>query len=77
MITIWAKKIREQKNHSLAFLFEGELPEKSTFEIVASNVYRLFVNGEFVGYGLQEHIISIQEKMYMSLQIKRAQRQLL
>ena len=51
MITIWAKNIREQKNHSVAFFYKGKLPNNSQIEIAAANAYRLFVNGELLGYG--------------------------
>lgn len=51
MQTIWAKGLREQKNQTLAFLYNTIIPENAFIEIVASNVYRLFINDDFIGYG--------------------------
>ncbi|MHB8962647.1 MAG: hypothetical protein ACYC5K_05790 [Saccharofermentanales bacterium] len=51
MKTVWAKNIRDQKNHSLAFYRKSEMTKDSRLEIVASNVYRLFVDGRLTGYG--------------------------
>jgi alpha-L-rhamnosidase len=57
MNCIWAKDIRADKNHTLGFLynfnsnnFSMENSELS-LEIVASNIYRLFINGNLTGYG--------------------------
>ncbi|MHB1453006.1 MAG: alpha-L-rhamnosidase-related protein [Saccharofermentanales bacterium] len=51
MKAIWAKNIREQKNHSLAFYLKSGVTADSRLEIAASNVYRLFIDGLLIGYG--------------------------
>ena len=52
MKTIWAKGKETEKNCSVAFVCTTELNnEKSVLEIVAANIYRLFINGEMIGYG--------------------------
>ena len=51
MNAIWAKGLLEEKNIHVAFLYRL-IPEKDTcLKLAASNLYRLFINGGFVGYG--------------------------
>ncbi|MHB1452698.1 MAG: alpha-L-rhamnosidase-related protein [Saccharofermentanales bacterium] len=53
MKTMWAKNIRALKNHTLAFHGSFEIPpDPDVFLVIAvSNLYRIFIDGEFIGYG--------------------------
>ena len=48
---IWGKGLRQQKNTNLAFTWKGQTDGDATLEICAVNLYRLYVNGRFFGYG--------------------------
>lgn len=51
MDAIWAKGLRDEKNIVIAFQCMI-IPSKNTkLSLAASNLYRLFVNGELIGYG--------------------------
>lgn len=51
MKSIWAKGLSHEKNITLTFQYRMTPDENTTLELAASNLYRLFVNGELVGYG--------------------------
>jgi len=51
MKAIWAKGLLEDKNIHVAFLHRLIPGADTVLELAASNLYRLFVNGEFLGYG--------------------------
>ena len=51
MKAIWAKGLLEEKNVHVAFLYRLIPTTDTILELAASNLYRLFVNGEFIGYG--------------------------
>lgn len=51
MKIIWAKEIREQKNHTLGFVYKLRVKGNEKLKIAASSLYRLFVDGFFTGYG--------------------------
>ena len=52
MKTIWVKDMQHIKNCSLAFVLSSSINTNNLkLEMVAINIYRLFVNGELVGYG--------------------------
>lgn len=51
MTAIWNQELRGQKNHTLAFVYRTTATTQMTLSIAASNLYRLFINGELKGYG--------------------------
>ncbi len=48
---IWLKGFLEEKNIMAAFQYRLTPEEKTKIFLAASNLYRIFVNSEFVGYG--------------------------
>lgn len=51
MNAIWAKGLLEEKNILVTFQYQFRPRVDTRLELAASNLYRLFINGEFVGYG--------------------------
>lgn len=51
MKSIWAKGLLEEKNVMLAFRCRLTPGERCELKLAASNLYRLSVNGEMIGYG--------------------------
>ena len=51
MNAVWAKEIRGQKNHTVAFLYRMKATKNDTLKLAAASVYRFTVNGTLVGYG--------------------------
>jgi hypothetical protein len=51
MQAIWAKGLLEEKNVAVTFLYTLTPSADTVLELAASNLYRLFVNGELIGYG--------------------------
>lgn len=48
---IWLKGLSEEKNILAAFQYRLTPCEKTEIKIAAAQLYRIFVNGDFVGYG--------------------------
>ncbi len=51
MKTIWVKGLSQEKNIHLIFTYTYTPKEGDRLELVASNLYRLFVGGALIGYG--------------------------
>lgn len=51
MKAIWAKKLRNEKNIMITFQYTMTPSEDTSLSLAASNLYRLFVDGELIGYG--------------------------
>lgn len=51
MKSIWAKNMSHEKNVHVAYLYTLKPNADTYLELAASNLYRLFVDGAFVGYG--------------------------
>ncbi len=51
MYFVWSEELRAVKNHTLAFKLFFTPQPGDVLTIAASNLYRLFIDGEFVGYG--------------------------
>jgi len=51
MRAIWPKGLLDEKNIHVAFLYRLKPDEDTGLNLAASNLYRLFINGTFVGYG--------------------------
>jgi len=51
MNAIWAKNIRSQMNHTLAFRYNCKARGELDLHICAASLYRVFVDGNFIGYG--------------------------
>ena len=51
MKSIWAKGLLEEKNVMLAFRNRLTPCRDCELKLAASNLYRLSVNGEMIGYG--------------------------
>ena len=51
MKAIWAKGLLTEKNITITFQYTLIPEENTVLDLAASNLYRLFVNGELVGYG--------------------------
>ncbi len=51
MNAIWAKGLLEEKNITVTYQYTVTPSTETVLELAASNLYRLFVNGELVGYG--------------------------
>ena len=52
-VPIWVKNRRETVNYQAGFRcdFYAEAKEKYTLKITGASLYRIFINGEFIGYG--------------------------
>ena len=52
-IPVWARDREKDMNLNLGFrgLFQARKNQQSTLRITASTLYRVFLNGEFIGYG--------------------------
>ncbi|MBR5296136.1 MAG: hypothetical protein IKU24_06055, partial [Clostridia bacterium] len=48
---VWLKGLLEEKNIMGAFQYRFTPKKKSEIKIAASNLYRIFVGGDFIGYG--------------------------
>lgn len=51
MYAVWAKGLSEEKNIAVAFQYALTPSADTVIDLAASNLYRLFVNGELIGYG--------------------------
>ncbi len=51
MQAIWAKGLSHEMNVMLSFRYSLTPTEDTTLDLAASNLYRLFVGGELIGYG--------------------------
>lgn len=51
MKAVWNKEMREVKNHTLAFVYEWKAERGDSIKLAAASIYRMFVNGELIGYG--------------------------
>jgi len=51
MKSIWAKGLYKEQNISVAYQYAFTPSADAVINLAASNVYRLFVNGELIGYG--------------------------
>lgn len=51
MNAVWARGLLDEKNTHITFFYTLKPDENTRLELAASNLYRLFVNGKFVGYG--------------------------
>lgn len=51
MKAVWSPALRETKNHTLAFVYEWKAEKGDTLSLAAASLYRLLVNGKFIGYG--------------------------
>jgi len=51
MKAIWAKGLLHEMNVAVTFQYTLTPQENTVLELAASNLYRLFVNGDFAGYG--------------------------
>ena len=51
MQAIWAKNLLEEKNITITFQYRLTPAADAVLYLSASNLYRLFVNGELIGYG--------------------------
>ena len=51
MQAVWGKGLLKEKNILLGFQYSFIAEENDRLELAASNLYRLFINGELVGYG--------------------------
>ena len=51
MQAVWGKGLLKEKNILLGFQYSFIAEENDRVELAASNLYRLFINGELVGYG--------------------------
>lgn len=51
MKVVWNPELRAEMNHTLAFVYEWDAEAGDALELAASSLYRLFVNGQLVGYG--------------------------
>ena len=51
MKAVWAKGLLNEKNIHVAYMYTLCPKEGTALELAASNLYRLFINGAFVGYG--------------------------
>ena len=51
MKKVWSESIGDEKNVSAAFVYTTENVRNLTLKLAASNVYQVFVNGEFRAYG--------------------------
>lgn len=48
---VWGNVNRDEKNLTLAFCLKGDFSSDTKIRLYASNVYRIFVDGNFVCYG--------------------------
>ena len=51
MKAVWVKDLYEEKNVAVTFQLRIAPTADMTLTVAASNLYRLFVNGEIEGYG--------------------------
>lgn len=51
MKAIWAKGSLDEKNVAVTYQYALTSTAETVLELAASNLYRLFVNGELIGYG--------------------------
>lgn len=51
MKTVWSKEHTAVKNITLAFVLDTQASGEGSLSLVASNLYRFFLNGELMGYG--------------------------
>ena len=51
MNAVWPRFLLDEKNTHVAFLYTLTPAADTYLELAASNLYRLFINGEFAGYG--------------------------
>ncbi len=51
MYAVWAKGLSEEKNIAVTFQYALTPSADTVIDLAASNLYRLFVNGELIGYG--------------------------
>ena len=51
MKAVWIKRLYEEKNVAVTFQYRLNPSADAVLTIAASNLYRLFINGELVGYG--------------------------
>ncbi|MBE6726967.1 MAG: hypothetical protein E7576_17540 [Ruminococcaceae bacterium] len=51
MKAVWIKRLYEEKNVAVTFQYRLTPSADATLTLAASNLYRLFVNGELIGYG--------------------------
>lgn len=51
MKATWAKDLLTEKNIMLTFQYTLVPEQNTVLELAASNLYRLFINGELIGYG--------------------------
>lgn len=73
MKKVWSKSIGDEKNVSAAFVYTCKNIPGLTLKLAASNVYQVYVNGEFLAYGplraahgysnLREYPISADEEV--------------
>ena len=51
MKAIWAEGLSQEKNVTITFQLRLSVQEQLKLRMAASNLYRLFVNGDLIGYG--------------------------
>lgn len=51
MKAVWAKGLLEEKNIHIIYKYTFTPEANTHIDIAASNLYRIFINGKFVGYG--------------------------
>lgn len=51
MKAIWNAEIQKEKNHTLAFTYQYYAEKCDRLELTAASLYRLIIDGVFVGYG--------------------------
>ena len=83
MKAIWAEGLSQEKNVTISFQLRLQVQKPLTLRMAASNLYRLFVNGDLIGYGparaaegyarVDEYIIPEAEETFLSVDVYSAQ----
>ena len=53
MKAVWAKNLQTEKNLTVAFLLDLGAKERFTAKLAGASLYRVYLDGEFVGFGPQ------------------------
>lgn len=71
MKAIWAKGLSESKNTTLAFALDFDGEKSFEMDLAAASLYRVYLDGSFIGFGPQRAAKGYARKEHFSLQGKR------